>query len=219
MNSPDLDSRLDPSILTLLETVDLSAIAPLARSNQGEVRRYQHGDLDLAIKSPSGRGLLRWLRRQSLRREYRIYRSLEGLSGFAPCRGFIGDRLILDYIEGSELCDTVLVDRGAFFDRLLATIQAMHERGIAHGDLKRQENLRITGAQEPVILDLGTAVMYRPGAGALNRKLFEFLRQTDLNAWVKLKYGGYAEIAEEDRHIFRRTWPERWLSRWWPGRR
>ena len=44
-------------------------------------------------------------------------------------------------------------------------------------------------------------------------RLFEFMRQTDLNAWVKLKYGGYSGVSEADRALLRRSWLERVLSR------
>lgn len=210
----------EPELAIWLERLDFRSGRSLGQSNQGEVRRFRFGDHDLAIKAPSGRGLLRWLRLQALRREYRTYRQLEGLNGFARCHGLFGDRyLVLDYIEGQDFRHAVLPDPGRFFDRLLATIQAMHERGVAHGDLKRKDNLRVAADGDPVILDLGTAVRCKPDSGAPRRRLFEFIRQTDLNAWVKLKYGSYEAVAPEDRHRLRHSRLERWLRRWWPGRR
>ncbi|MFP4208205.1 MAG: hypothetical protein ACLFSC_06055 [Wenzhouxiangella sp.] len=210
----------DPTLAAWLANLDFATGQPLGRSNQGEVRRFRFGDMDLAIKAPSGRGLLRWLRLQSLRREYRTYQALQGLAGFARCHGLFGDNyLVLDYIEGTDFRQATLPDRQAFFDQLLGMIQAMHARGIAHGDLKRKDNLRVTSDGQPVILDLGTAVRRKAAGGALNRRLFAFLCQTDLNAWVKLKYGRYQDIAPADQRYLRRSALERALSRWWPGRR
>lgn len=213
-------SNPDKSLADWLEQLDFASGTPLGRSNQGEVRRFRIGDTDLAIKTPNGRGVLRWLRMQSLKREYRTYRRLEGLPGFARCYGLFDERyLVLDYIDGEDFRHAYLADRKQFFDRLLETLRSMHARGVAHGDLKRKDNLRVDRDGRPVILDLGTAVRRKPDGGWLNRKLFEFIRQTDLNAWVKLKYGSYDEVASQDRSLLRRSRLERSLSRWWPGRR
>ncbi|TVS11312.1 MAG: hypothetical protein EA419_08460, partial [Wenzhouxiangella sp.] len=202
-----------PRLAEWLEGLDFRSGTLLGRSNQGEVRRFHHAGMDLAIKAPSGRGLLRWLRLLSLKREYRTYRQLAGLSGFARCHGLFSDRyLVLDYIDGEDFRLAQIPDRSAFFDQLLETVLAMHRRGVAHGDLKRKDNLRVTRSGRPIILDLGAAVRKKPQGGSLNRKLFEFICQTDLNAWVKLKYGSYNEIDAEDLVYLRRSRLERWLS-------
>jgi len=194
--------------------LDFSKGACLGHSNQGEVRRFKAGELDLAIKTPSGAGPLKWLRRQSLLREWRTYRQLTGVEGFAPCHGLFEHRfLVLDYIDGEDFRRERLKDPEPFFADLLRSIQAMHARGVAHGDLKRKSNLRIDRSGQPVILDLGTAVLRRASGGWVNRRLFEFARQTDLNAWVKLKYGGYADVSEADRCYLKRSRLERALGR------
>ncbi len=203
-----------------LRQLDFATGELLGQSNQGEVRRFRTEDWDLAVKTPSGRGLLRWMRLQSLRREHQTYRRLEGLSGFARCHGLFGDRyLVLDYVDGEDFRTAALPDRDTFFDHLLDIIRAMHARGVAHGDLKRKDNLRVSTAGKPVVLDLGTAVRQNKTGGAFNQRVFRFICQTDLNAWVKLKYGNYANVAAADRHLLKRSGLEKALSRWWPGRR
>lgn len=194
--------------------LDFSSGVGLGRSNQGEVRRFTTGDLDLAIKTPSGSGPLRWLRRQSLLREWRTYRRLAGVEGFAHCHGLFEHRfLVLDYIDGEDFHRDRLKEPEPFFADLLRSIEAMHARGVAHGDLKRKSNLRIDRSGKPVILDLGTAVLRGASGGWVNRRLFEFARQTDLNAWIKLKYGGYANVSAQDRRYLKRSRLERVLSR------
>jgi len=89
----------------------------------------------------------------------------------------------------------------------------MHARGVAHGDLKRKANLAIGPDEGPVVLDFGASIVLREGRHPINHRLFEMLRQTDLNAWVKLKYGGYEGVSEADRGLLRRSWLERGLSR------
>ncbi len=213
MNDGSAMQQPDPAVAAFCARLDFSTGLLLGHSNQGEVRRFTTAEFDLAIKTPSGAGVLKWLRAQSLRREYQSYQRLSGLAGFARCHGLFEDRfLVLDYVEGEDFRGNQRVDREAFFADLLHSIQSMHARGVAHGDLKRKDNLRIDQAGRPVILDLGTAVLRRESGGLINQRLFEFSRQTDLNAWVKLKYGGYADIASEDRGYLRRSRLERLLS-------
>lgn len=221
MSPEPSSSNLVPALADWLKSLDFRSGETLGESNQGEVRRFRFKGFDLAIKTPKGRGLARWLRLKSLRREHRIYQVLEGVAGFPHCYGLFHDRyLVLEFISGSDFRHAGLPDRGAFFGQLLTTIEAMHERGIAHGDLKRKDNLRVDPSGRPVIIDLGTAVRRKEkGQGSINRKLFAFIRQTDLNAWIKLKYGRYHDIPGEDAKLLRRSRLEQGLSRWWPGRR
>ncbi len=199
----------------LLCDLDFASGQPLGESNQGEVRRFRLGSQDLAIKQPKGRGLAWRVRAGTLRHEYQAYQRLAGLDGFARCHGlFAGDRLVLDYVPGRSLRDDLPERDHPFWPRLLGIIQAMHERGVAHGDLKRKANLLIDPDGNPVIVDLGTATLKRDAASAVNSRLFALMRQTDINAWIKLKYGGYSELSEADAALFRRTRIERWLGQW-----
>lgn len=202
----------------LLDGLDFSQGEPLAESNQGEVRRFRIDGRDLAIKQPKGRGLAWTLRAAGLRHEYRAYRRLDGLAGFPRCHGlYPGDRLVLDFIPGTPLREAGLDRDDPFFERLLSLIRTMHARGVAHGDLKRKANLLVDAQGRPIILDFGTATLRKDGSRPINHRLFELMRQTDLNAWIKLKYGGYTELSERDAALFRRTRIERWLGRWRRG--
>jgi len=186
----------------------------LGVSNQGEVRRFRIDGLDLAIKQPKGRGLAWRLRAATLRHEYRAYQRLRGVRGLPACHGlFPGDRLVLEFIEGRSLRAADLEPEDRYFTALLDLIRAVHARGVAHGDLKRKANLLVAAGGDPVILDFGTATLLKPGRHPVNHGLFKLIRQTDLNAWVKLKYGGYEGLSETDQRLLRRTGIERWLGR------
>jgi len=199
-----------PSVLESVRSLEFSSGEALANSNQGEVRRVRLGAQTLVVKQVKGRGLRRWLSRRGLEREHRAYRRLRGMDGFAHCHGLVdGQRLVLDFIEGEPFRTAELDDRERFFERLLRIIQAMHARGVAHGDLKRKANLLVDSDQFPVILDLGTALVLDRTPSGVQRKLFEWLRQTDLNAWVKLKYDGYEGVTARDQALLRQTLPER----------
>lgn len=203
---------LSTSISAVVTHQALANAAVLARSNQGVVYRLGAGGRELVVKTAAGRGPLLAVNRHALRREYRAYRRLEGLAGVPQCHGLVDDRwLVLDFVPAQPFRNARIGP--GFFNRLLEIIQAMHERGVAHGDLKRKSNLMVDANGAPVLLDFGAATLLRPGWHPLNRKLFEFMRQTDLNAWVKLKYGGYSGVSEADRALLRRSWLERMLSR------
>ena len=197
-----------------IRTLNVSDGELLGHSNQGEVRRFVVDGQVLAIKSPKGRGLAWTFRQATLAHEYLAYQRLAGLTGFPSCHGLVDRRwLLLDFVPGQPFRDARLPDHEHFFDQLLATIRAMHERGVAHGDLKRKDNLLVAEDGEPLILDLGAATLLKTGWHPLNRRLFDFIRQTDLNAWVKLKYGGYQGVSEKDAALLKRSGLERLLAR------
>ena len=205
-------SSLPAAIASIVNRQALADAPVLASSNQGLVYRLDMGKRIFAVKAAAGRGPLLAVNRHALRREHRAYQRLVGVAGIPQCHGLIEDRwLVLDFVEGDAFRDAR--PGPAFFDRLLETIRAMHECGVAHGDLKRKSNLMVDTSGQPVLLDLGAATLRRPGRHPVNQRLFDFMRQTDLNAWVKLKYGGYSDVSEADRALLRRSWLERALSR------
>jgi len=149
-----------------------------------------------------------------LKREFLAYQRLAGVSGFPVCHGLVDDTwLVLDHVEGQPFRDFRFTHREAFFARLLDTIEAMHARGVAHGDLKRKANLLVTRDEQPIILDLGAATLEGHRFRMINAALFRFMRQTDLNAWVKLKHGSYQAVSEADRRYLKRSRLERLLTR------
>lgn len=201
-----------PPIDSLVNPAALARATILARSNQGVVYRLAVDGQVLAVKKAAGKGPLLAINRHALRREFHAYRRLDGVAGIPRCLGLVDGRfLVLDFIDARPFRDARTGPE--FFDRLLETIRAMHERGVAHGDLKRKANLLVDGQGRPVLLDFGAATLLRPGWHPVNRRLFDFMRQTDLNAWIKLKYGGYSGVSEGDRALLRRSWLERALGR------
>ncbi|MAF83852.1 MAG: RIO1 family regulatory kinase/ATPase [Gammaproteobacteria bacterium] len=167
----------------------------------------------LIIKQPMGSLLVRWFRRKMIRREHSVYMRLAGIAGIPKCFGLRGgDQLLLEFIEGQplKLSADELEDREQFFSGLLSLLQAAHRVGVAHADLKRKENILITSAGLPCLIDFGSAVTCDHGSGALRRWVFRLACQIDLNAWVKHKYlGRYAEISSADMPYYQPTFIER----------
>lgn len=191
--------------------------------HQGEVRLFEPKDpalpAQLIIKRPRGRGVRGWLARKTLKRESRAYERLGQLTGFAPYLGlFSEDRLVLGFVAGTPLSPhQVLAEE--VWNSLLGRLKQMHRAGVAHGDLKRHDNLLVSDQGEVVILDLGTAWLRKPGFRPINHWIFRFLAQTDLNAWVKHKHGGYNTVPLSDLPYLKRSWLERLLSQYRSFRR
>lgn len=194
----------------------------LGQGYQGAVYRVDTASGPVIVKKAMGRGITRALRRAMLRREYGIYRMLAGVPGIPACHGLReGDELVLDLVPGVSLREPGQPpgDRGQFFAELLELIKAVHRAGVAHGDLKRKDNILVGPGGHPFLIDFGTAVSAPPGAGMLRRWLFRQARRTDLNAWVKLKYQRqWVEMDPADLQYHRPTLPEavaRRLRRAW----
>lgn len=167
----------------------------------------------LIVKEAMGFAPVRKLRQMMIRREYRVYRRLDGIRGIPRCYGLKdGKRLLLEFVDGRSLRESYreLPNWDAYFAALLDIILAAHRVGVAHADLKRKDNILVTNDGLPCLVDFGTAVV-RKGSGVLNRWMFRQACQIDLNAWIKQKYQGlYEEISVEDAQYFRPTLIERW---------
>ena len=199
---------IDPALIRdALRAGAMTSTRPIAKGHQGWLFGLSIDGRRLVVKTPAG-GPGGLFHRRALRREYKAYQRLAGVPGFAVCHGlFDGRWLVLDELQAMHFRDAV--PGPDFFDRLLQSIRAMHARGVAHGDLKRKSNLMVGGEDRPWIIDLGTAVVRRERLAPVNHALFRMLAQTDLNAWVKLKYGGYEGVSDADRSLLRPTLPER----------
>ena len=187
----------------------------LAVSNQGTILHYRGEGEDLIVKSAMGRGALRLLRQRTLLREYEAYRRMEGVAGIPRCHGLVAGRyLVLEFIRGTPFRQAQWQDRDRWFAEFLAVLQAIHARGVSHGDLKSKTNILVTEDEKPCVIDFGTAFVSKPGFHPVNNWLFEHGRRMDLNAWVKHKYHGrYADVSEEDRELLDYSLIEYWVRK------
>ncbi len=171
----------------------------LGSGYQASVHVYATSFGDVVVKTPHG-GVLGGLWRTLLQREHAIYERLAGIAGIPRCFGLVGgERLALEYVAGPSLREheARLADRATFFGKLLLAVQAMHAAGVAHGDLKRKDNIIVGPGEQPYLIDFGIAVRRSATGAAWNRYAFEPLVQMDMNAWVKLKYGRRIDPAAE----------------------
>ena len=142
------------------------------------------------------------------RREFAILRRLEGIPGIPRAYRLLegGRALLLEYVEGrtlgkfrpGELPDAV-------FERLAATVRAMHRRGVAHLDLRQKKNIVVRG-DRPYLVDFASAV-------AVRGRLPAVLRSVDESGLLKFKARNFPQLlTAEDR---RRLASHRLLRRLW----
>jgi predicted Ser/Thr protein kinase len=196
------DAHADARLAAELAAAIASSAAhrELGSGYQASVHLYATSAGDVVVKTPHrGRPLGR-LWRFLLQREQAVYERLRDIAGIPRSFGLIGgERLALEYIAGPSLRehDALLGDREAFFAKLLATVKAMHAAGVAHGDLKRKDNIIVGPGERPYLIDFGIAVRRSATSALWNRCVFAPLVQMDYNAWVKLKYGRRIDPALE----------------------
>jgi hypothetical protein len=144
-------------------------------SRRAEVLLVRDGSRTVVVKDFAPRG--GWVRRffgpWIVRRELRAYRLLDGVPGVPRVLGRVDAcAFVLEYRPGEMLTRALRGRVGPdFLTRLRATVAAMHERGVLHGDLRHRSNVLAGVDGEPVVLDLATSICFRPGGWAARRLL------------------------------------------------
>ena len=210
-----LDKETEARLSSWLQESINSGKHQLGEGYQGSLYLYRDNDLHLLIKVAKGNFLTRKVHEFMLHKERNVYRRMGALEGVPRCYGMLDNRyLVLEFVSGTPIRHAEIVDRASFFEQLLALINKLHEIGVAHGDMKKQDNLLVVDGKVPCLIDFGVAVVRKPGFAPLNHFLFRVLQKFDFNAWIKLKYQGrYDEITEEDRPLWKRTRLEK-VARW-----
>jgi predicted Ser/Thr protein kinase len=192
----------------------------LSAGYQGFAYLYTGEAKKLVIKKAGGGILTGWFHQMMLSREARAYEQLDGLAGVAHTYGMLDDKyLVLDFIESRSLKDErrTLQDREQFYATLHEIITGFHAAGVAHGDLKRKDNILVDTYEQPHVIDFGASV--RRDGGLFDRLMYPLVARFDFNAWIKVKYdNNYAAISAEDQQWYRPTIVEnsvRVLRRFW----
>lgn len=187
----------------------------LSQGYQGHTYLYEKSGQRWVVKAPLGWGPARWIRRRMLHHEYRVYAALGHADGVPKCYGFIdGSYLILEYIDGQQIREATITDPAVFYDALFSCLQGLHAKGVAHGDLKKKDNILVVDGRHPFLIDFGVAIIRKAGWAPVNYYLFRLFQRFDYNAWVKHKYKRRMDqVSEEDLRYYHRTGIE-YLARW-----
>lgn len=207
----DLQDLSEEELLKWIETSVREEKSLLGEGYHGAVYLYDQNNYRLVIKAPHAGGLLSWFRLDQLRNEYAIYKALSGIPGIPVCYGLLaGKYLVLEYVDGISLRTAELTDKDDFFSKYLQLIKQVHSRNVAHGDMKRKENLLVVNGSEPCFIDFGISVIRKDGFHPVNHFFFNLAKAIDFNAWVKHKYRGrYETISEQDRCYYNPTMVEK----------
>jgi serine/threonine protein kinase len=130
---------------------------------------------------------LGWLGRMLLRRESLYYRELSDIPGVPRFLEHFGvNGFVREHVPGLDLRDhfekvgeRVHAD---FFPKLQKTLAAVHNKGIAHNDLAKPENVLVASDGSPVLIDFQIAMMPKRwllGVGLLAGPVLRLCQQMD----------------------------------------
>ncbi len=186
---------------------------PLGKGYQAATVLYESPYGNFVVKKACGVGPWRAFGEAAIRREYGVYSIIDGVAGVPRCLGLIDNRtLVLEHIEGTTFRrgEVQLDDWEGFFVKLLDTLRSIHALGVAHGDLKRKDNLLIGPDERPYIVDFGVASIEKRATMPWSNAIYRWMHQYDYNAWVKLKNRGQLDnLSAEDAALYKPTATER----------
>ena len=179
----------------------------LAAGYQGQTLKYQDANHSLVIKIPHGRGLIRLFHIRMLKHEFDVYQKLLGFEGAPRCYGLVDNQyLVIEFVNGQPIRNGRPSDEKNYFEKLFTYIQQMHERDVAHMDLKRKDNLLVVDGERPCLIDFGAAVIKKTGFHPFNRFWYRLAQRFDYNAWIKHKYQNqFHRVSEQDRPYYKKT--------------
>ena len=124
------------------------------------------------------------------RREFAILRRLAGIAGVpSEARRCCPYSLCYRYIEG-ETVGTVSGQKGrlpvAFFIKAEKLLAEMHDRKVAHLDLRRGTNWLVRPGNKPAIIDFQSAILVGWLPGWLRRRLYDIDRSGLYKFWDRL---------------------------------
>jgi len=132
---------------------------------------------------------VRWLGRPQIAREARAYEALAGLAGIP---GLLGRpdpyTLLLEHVAGERLTHLRLQpgSRRQAVAALQRLVDSVHERGVAHLDLRGRDNVLATKDGRLHLIDFAAAHV-SPAGSWRRRVLFPRLRSIDRSALLKWK--------------------------------
>lgn len=202
---PDTDSRM---VVTIVKR------GPWTKA---DILKVAHDGSEAILKDYSAKSWpVRLFGRRQLRRERRALRRLQGLPGVPIELGEVSPwGLLMEPVPGEPITRWRRRGREAILpmvERLSGLVDRIHERGVAHLDLRKRDNILVSGDGIPSIIDFNASVCFEPGSlGA--RLVFPVLRRIDRAAVLKWKSHLVPDLltsAEQRRHrrmsLLRRFW-------------
>ncbi len=136
----------------------------------------------------------KWIGRFLARRESRLYQMSESIEGVPKFIDRFGDTgIIHEYVEGRPMTKNDQLD-DAFFPKLSAMLEELHQRNIAYVDLEKRENVLLGDDRAPYLIDFQISWHVPPNRGIrtwICRAIFNVLRRSDhyhlMKHWRRLR--------------------------------
>ena len=153
----------------------------LIRHGDGLAVLKDHNACDPAFARLIG-PLLAW-------REGRALETLSGLAGIPHLLDRPDSRsLLMEYLDAEPAIRRITpVAWPEYFDALETLVERMHERGVAHCDLRSPPNMLVDAAGRPYLVDFVACVFRGRRWNLPARWLFERFREVDRAGMAKLK--------------------------------
>jgi tRNA A-37 threonylcarbamoyl transferase component Bud32 len=202
-----------------LPEMQLSVLRPSSRTRPA-IRLVKDGAVKAVVKdfSPLGAFFRNTAGRFLVWRETLIYRRLQGIEGTPELfRVIDGLALVIGEIPGRSLenLEREVTLTESFFDELELLVEKVHDRGIAHCDLKKAANTLLGENARPYIIDWGAAILKREFRWYPLNLVFQRFLIDDSLAIIKLKVRHIPEKVsrEEIERCNRRSRAERLVRR------
>lgn len=156
----------------------------------------------------------RWLGPLLIRREVQALERLAGLSGIPVLYARVDARAVLmERVPGRPWPQ--MRPSPVAFQRLEALVAAMHERGVAHCDLRSPSNILVDDEDRPYLVDFVARVRRGAAWNLPWNWLFAQFCRADRNALAKLKlrYAPELATADERERARHRGWLDRLARR------
>ena len=154
-----------------------------------DVLLVRHGGGRVVVKDFAPRGFFvrRFLGPWLARREQRAWRALDGHPAVPRWLGTIDPlAFAIEYRPGRTLFGVPRQPLPEdFLPQLAAALEEMHRRGVAHLDLRNRTNVLQGERGQPVLIDFGSALVFRPGSRAARYllPLFAYFDRRALDKW------------------------------------
>jgi len=139
-------------------------------------------------------------------REKKAYERLKGVMGVPTFYRVIeGLALVIEEIPGKniESMETVVNLPNTFFEDLQVLVEAIHERGLAHCDLKRAPNIILGDDGKPYILDWAASISNKEFGFFPLSLIYERFIHDDLNAIIKIRLKHHPEeVSPEEKNRY-----------------
>jgi serine/threonine protein kinase len=207
----------------MFDSIDISDISQYERkvlrkpsSTRPALYVIQENEVRAVVKdfSPNGYLYRNIIGRFLIWRESKAYRRLRELKGIPRYfRSIDGIALILEEIPGKNIEDVEKekILPKEFFEKLKKLVERIHERGLAHCDLKRAPNIILGRDGHPYIVDWSASILKTESRVFPLNLLYRRFLLDDFNAITKIQLRHCPEnvTSEEKRRYDHRSGPEK----------